>query len=162
MAIGLVVNGCAAKMEVFPQVATPPDPIEVLLHAEIEYDGNIEYLPRTITETHAQLRDLVVRYSYDEKQVRSEIWVIPDNVRRADHKGSKVTGHLEILNGQCVIRNYTSVAVLHGSANFTSESLSEMRRRGLLAVRDNIEAQMYADKEFLTNPKPISCLRRLR
>jgi hypothetical protein len=29
------------------------------------------------------------------------------------------------------------------------ETLSEIRKRGLLAVRDSIEAQMYADQDML-------------
>ena len=61
-----------------------------------------------------------------------------------------VVGNLEIRNGEKVLKTYTAIATLTDQSEF-SETLTEMRRRGLTAVRDNIEAQMYLDSEFLKN-----------
>ena len=76
--------------------------------------------------------------------------ILPMGYQRVGHKSQYVVGNLEIRDGEKVVKTYTAMATLNDYSEF-SDTLTEMRRRGLLAVRDNIEAQMYLDGEFLRN-----------
>jgi hypothetical protein len=141
--------GCLARIDVFPQVSISPEQTDVLGRAKLEYEGNPDYLPRTVANASIADSKLTIRYNYNEEQRRSEILYVPSGTKQALSKVSEVTGQLEILHRTKIIRAYKAVAVLSGRNEFTDETLSQMRRRGLLAVRANIEAQMYRDKDFL-------------
>ena len=52
------------------------------------------------------------------------------------------------MNGDKAIRKFTAVAFAKGSGQF-GDTLTEMRREALIAVRRNIEAQMHKDAESL-------------
>jgi hypothetical protein len=62
-----------------------------------------------------------------------------------------VTAKLAVLKGNFQVKEYTAVCILdkHRTIFWEGETLSELRRRGLLAVRDNIETQMYGDRDLL-------------
>ena len=62
-----------------------------------------------------------------------------------------VTAKLEVLKESTQVKTYTAVCILdkHRTIFSEGETLSELRKRGLLAVRDNIETQMYGDRDLL-------------
>jgi hypothetical protein len=61
-----------------------------------------------------------------------------------------VIGRLDILRGGEVIRSYGSTCILEKTRNLFSEgTFTEMRKKGLIAVRDNIENQICSDKNNL-------------
>ena len=74
-------------------------------------------------------------------------------------RNSTVTGTLEILQGTVVVKSYTATCLQEAHRGiYYGESFSDLRRTGLVAVRDNIEAQMSQDRELLE--KAASQVRR--
>lgn len=57
-------------------------------------------------------------------------------------------GSATVLKGEDALKTYRAVGAL-STPTTGGLTLTEMRRLGLLAVRDNVEAQMYQDKEYL-------------
>ena len=143
---------CMAKLTVFPEVSEYPKQVDVLLRGVIGYEGKPEYLPRTIGGQEGGNSKLSLYYVYEDSHSREDSMRLNLQLLTASHQvGSKsqyVAGNLEIRDGEKVLKTYTSMATLTDQGEF-SETLTEMRRRGLTAVRDNIEAQMYLDSEFL-------------
>ncbi len=148
--LGSVLVACSAKLSVLPEVSKYPDQVDVLLRGELAYEGKPEYLPRTIAARKGGDHKLTLRYEYEDSHNRREILILPMGYQRVGHKSQYVVGNLEIRDGEKVVKTYTAMATLNDYSEF-SDTLTEMRRRGLLAVRDNIEAQMYLDGEFLRN-----------
>lgn len=149
--------GCATRVHTLPEFPELQN-VLVLLGGPITFDGKREYLPRTITDAPTSENGLSFRYSYHEIQQRNDSLDVlalfnPLTLIGFPTGGtqSTVTGKLEILKGMEALKTYTATCVLEVTRTiFTDgESFSELRRKGLVAVRDNIEAQMVQDKEFL-------------
>lgn len=149
--------GCATRVHTLPEFPELQHVI-VLLGGPITFDGKREYLPRTITDAPISENGLSIRYSYHETQHRNDSLEVlalfnPLTLIGFPTGGtqSTVTGKLDILKGTEALKTYTATCVLEVTRTiFTDgESFSELRRKGLVAVRDNIEAQMFQDKEFL-------------
>jgi len=153
----MLLSGCA------PNVAITPDIVLVQskdfsVTGKIDYDGNVEYLPRTVSSDARAFTLLTLRYRYDISYGR-------DSVHQALHLYNPltlvgfpigedtvvVTAKLEILKGSSQIKTYSSVCMLnkYRSLFWEGETMSELRKRGLLAVRDNIESQMFVEKDQL-------------
>lgn len=134
----LLLAACSADIKVFPEIRQFPEQLEVLARGKIICDGDRRYLPRTVEEGRGGDDSLIIQYEYEELQGRPY-----------KHKASEVTGRLELRSRGKVLKTYRATAMLIVAAEFSSETLSDMRRKGLFAVRDNIEAQMWDDREFL-------------
>jgi hypothetical protein len=130
----LLLAACSADIKVFPQIRQFPEHLEVLARGKIVCDGDEKYLPRTVGEARGGDDSLIIQYEYEELQERPY-----------KHKASEVVGRLELRSRGKVLKTYRATAMLIVAGEFSSETLSDMRRRGLFAVRDNIEAQMWAD-----------------
>lgn len=148
---------CATKMVIAPEV--PHVAIaDFCIKGKIAYDGNKEYLPRTIIDDSVSDFVLTLQYTYNVAYGR-------DNIPQAlplfnpltivgfpiGENTLVVTGKLDILKGKEVIKSYTATCGLEKTRSIFSEgdTFSEIRKKGLISVRDNIEAQMYQDKDFL-------------
>ena len=149
-----VVVGCS-NMSVTPEFATL-DKAPVLFKGSIQYDGNRLYLPRTISEGDPSEYGLRFRYTTSETQDRSSWDVIallnPLSLLGfpTGRRNSTVTGNLEILKDSEVVKTYTATCLQEAHRGiYYGESFSDLRRTGLGAVRDNIEAQMSQDRELL-------------
>jgi hypothetical protein len=148
------LSGCSANIKMVPEVPTNRIDLQVLLRGNLLYDGKPDYLPRTIAEGTGNT--INIRYTYDDIQARSphtyRFMAVSPSLLFTEPVGSKavqVVGSLEILDGESLMKTCSAIATLSISSEFSRETLSEMRRRGLFAVRDNVEAQMYQDREFL-------------
>ena len=149
-----VVVGCSS-MSVTPELATL-DKAPVMFKGSIQYDGNRLYLPRTISEGDPSEYGLRFRYTTSETQDRSSWDVIallnPLSLLGfpTGRRNSTVTGNLEILKDSEVVKTYTATCLQEAHRGiYYGESFSDLRRTGLGAVRDNIEAQMSQDRELL-------------
>ncbi len=149
-----VVAGCSS-MNVTPELATL-DKTPVLIKGPIQYDGNRLYLPRTISEGDQSEYGLRFRYTTSETQDRSSWDVIalfnPLSVLGfpTGRRNSTVTGNLEILKDTEVVKSYFATCLQEAYRGiYYGGSFSDLRRTGLVAVRDNIESQMFQDREFL-------------
>ena len=150
----LVIVGCST-MSVTPELATL-DTAPVLIKGPVQYDGNRLYLPRTISEGDPSEYGLRFRYTTSETQDRSSWDVIallnPLSLLGfpTGRRNSTVTGNLEILKDSEVVKTYTATCLQEAHRGiYYGESFSDLRRTGLGAVRDNIEAQMSQDRELL-------------
>ena len=122
-----------------PSVAPPP----VLLRAPVAYEGNKEYLPRTVEAAHFHREGLSIRYAYE---------VLAQGVLPNDMEGVKVFGKLEVLSGDSVMTSYEVTRSLNGTIRWSllffvgqPETLTDLRRKALFAVRDDIELRMVGD-----------------
>ena len=130
--------------------------VSVLIKGHIQYDGKSEYLPRTISEGSISEYGLTFRYTTTEGQERSG-WDVLALFNPLTIVGfptgqltSTVAGTLEILKETTIIKSYTATCVQEASKGiYYGETFSQLRRKGLIAVRDNIETQMSRDREFL-------------
>lgn len=162
MLCAVAVSGCAASMTVTPDV-TAPSSADRKLQGRLVYDGKPEYLPRTLAAIPGDIapvgETLTFRYTFEVAhggentsaagQIFNPLSVV------GFPKGNDtiaVKGTLEILRRDQVVKTYTSTSGLKTSRHlwWEGETLTEMRQRGLLAVRDNIEAQMYKERDILT------------
>lgn len=158
--INFVLAGCATKMVTIPDVKQSADR-DFQIKGKIVYEGNREYLPKTITADSGSDFDNVItfEYSYTVTYGRDNIPQVLPLFNPLTIVGFPigentlvVVGKLDVLNGKEVIKSYTSTCALEKTRSIFSEgdTFSEIRRKGLLSVRDNIEAQMCQDRDFFT------------
>lgn len=149
--------GCAAKMVVTPQMEQINDISEYKIKGKIVYDGNKEYLPRTLSEDLAAEPILTLKYTYTVtygKDATPQLIPLFNPLTiigfPIGENTVAITGTLDIFQGKEVIKSYTSTCGFEIARNIFSEgeTFSELRKKGLIAVRDNIEAQMYYGREF--------------
>jgi hypothetical protein len=146
------LNGCATSVFVTPQVTGP---FECRVRGHLSYTGtNAEYVPTVLSEDPASPADAVLRYSYrvdyDLRQLPAEVqWVNPLHlVGMPTGTGAlTIASRLDVMRGGLAVRSFAAVASMKRSQSMFSEgeTFTDMRRRGLLLVRDNIAAQVCAD-----------------
>ncbi|HKC93917.1 MAG TPA: hypothetical protein VKB81_07850 [Nitrospira sp.] len=150
-----VCVGCTT-ITVTPEVSVF-EKVGVLMTGQIQYDGKREYLPRSISEAPMSEHGLTFRYSTTEAQNRSG-WDIIALFNPLTILGSPtgsltstLSAKLDIIKETEVIKSYTATCIQTATKGiYYGESFSELRRKGLLVVRDNIETQMFQDREYLT------------
>ncbi len=165
VAIGLfctfLLFGCATSMEVTPKVEQINN-IDFQIKGKIIYDGNREYLPRVIVDESISDSGLTFQYTYNAIYGKHDVPEVvalfnPLNIVGFPTGENSLTiiGKLDILKGKELIKSYTATCVLEKTRNLFSEgeTFSEIRKKGLIAVRDNIEAQIYQDRDFLSKLK---------
>jgi len=153
----VLLSGCATNVIITPDVAAIAAG-DFSLSGTIDYDGNKEYLPRTVSADASSVRTLTLRYRYEVTYGRDAVPQVLPLFNPLTIVGFPigadtvvVTGKLEILGGSSTVKTYSAVCMLdkHRTIFSEGETMSEIRKRGLLAVRDNIESQMYADRDLL-------------
>lgn len=153
----ILFSGCAPNVIITPDITVTPTG-DFLLGGKIDYDGNKEYLPRTVTADPSLEPLLFLRYRYEVTYGRDAVPQVLPLFNPLTIIGFPigadtvvVTGKLEILKGSSAVKTYSAVCILdkHRTIFSEGETMSEIRKRGLLAVRDNIEAQMYVDRDLL-------------
>jgi hypothetical protein len=158
LSVAMLFSGCATNVVITPEIAVVSGN-DFTLGGKIDYEGSKEYLPRTIfSDTNPAPPLLILRYRYDVTYGRDAVHQALPLFNPLTIVGfpigadtAVVTGKLEILKGSSAVKTYSAVCVLdkHRTIFSEGETMSEMRKRGLLAVRDNIEYQMYADRDLL-------------
>src|SRR2546427_1259259 len=150
------VTGCAAEMVVEP----PPAPAagDFRLPAKVLYDGKREYLPRVLSDMVGSV-PVTVRYAYDVVHGSERTHIFGVMFNPAAMLGLPVIGkdtiaviaRLEVLKDGHLVRAYDATAALTNrpSLFYEGDTYTEMRRRGLLAVRDSIETHVVQDREAL-------------
>jgi len=152
----IFISGCATTMKVSPQMAQM-DNIAFRIGGKIICEGNKEYLPRILVDESAPNSKLVFKYEYNAIYGKHDV---PDLVALYNpltivgfptgENTITIVGKLDVMKGEEVIKSYTATCCLEKMRNLFSEStFTEMRKKGLMAVRDNIEVQVYSDRAFL-------------
>lgn len=152
----ILLYGCATTMEVTPQVA-PIDNVNFRIKGKVIYEGNKEYLPRVIIDESVSNAEVTFQYSYNAIYGKHDVPAIialynPLDIVGFPTGGDELTivGKLDILKGVEIIKSYAATCILKKARSlYSTTNFSELRKKGLITVRDNIEAQMYQDKDFL-------------
>lgn len=159
LSAAMLLSGCAPNVVITPDIALTVVS-DFSVGGKIDYEGNKEYLPRTISSDVSPENPLSLRYLYDVTYGRDAVHQALPLFNPLTIVGFPIgadtvviTGKLEILKGSSAVKTYSSMCVLdkHRTIFSEGETMSEIRKRGLLAVRDNIEAQMYLDRDLLRN-----------
>jgi hypothetical protein len=152
----ILLHGCATTMEIKPQVAQI-EKTDFRIKGKIIYEGNKEYLPRVLVDQPISDNQLVFKYMYKAIYGKHDV---PDLVALYNpltivgfptgENTLTILGKLDVLKGEEVIKSYTATCILEKTRSLFSEgTFTEMRKKGLIAVRNNIEIQMYLDKDYL-------------
>lgn len=157
LSAAIIFSGCAPNVVIAPDIATTPTG-NFSLSGKIDYDGNKEYLPRTISADPSLESLLILRYRYDVTYGRDAVPQALPLFNPLTLVGFPigtdtvvVIGKLEITERGSSVKTYSAVCILdkHRTIFSEGETMSDIRKRGLLTVRDNIEAQMYVDRDRL-------------
>jgi hypothetical protein len=148
--------GCAVDMKIDPQVRQI-DNIDFRIKGKIVYEGNKEYLPRVLVDELASNLKLTLQYTYDviygKHDVPSAVALFNPLTIAGFPTGENTTtviGKLDVMKGGEVIKSYKAICILKKTQNlFSEETFTELRRQGLLGVRNNIEIQIYLDRDYL-------------
>ncbi len=151
------LGACATSVVITPQVAETRSAV-CEIHAPLRYEGKPEYLPTALIAAPGTSA-LVVRYRYEAqyglKETNFFLTAVNPLTLVGFPTGSNdvvVTGHVEVLRGETTLRSYAAAAALTRSSTvfYEGESFTDMRRRGLLLVRDNLSHQLCQDQPLLT------------
>ena len=156
---GLPACASKQKMVISPDILGVSDGA-FRINGRISYEGNKDYLPRTIIDKATSASPLTFEYihatSYGMRDVPALMALFNPltlfGFRLGDNAVTSA-GRLSVIKGDEMVRSYLAICSIEMTRNLFSEGLtfSEMRRDSLIAVRDNIEAQLYQDREFLIN-----------
>lgn len=150
----LLATGCLS-------VTLEPDPPDVPagapLPARVEYHGNPEYLPATVVEAAPDRADPpAVVYRTETRYRNSSPLHIFNPLLSFGYPGIgadvHVSGRLELRAGAEPVKVYAAectVKMRRSVWRWNGPSQTELRTRGLVAVRESIEAQMLADAASL-------------
>ena len=160
----LLSSGCAPNVVITPDIAVIPGKAFAVC-GKLDYDGNSEYLPRTVSVASDAEALLTFRYRYNVTYGRDAVHQALPLFNPLTIVGFPigadtvvVTAKLEILKGNTQFKAYSSMCMLdkHRTIFWEGENMTELRKRGLLAVRDNIESQMYVDKDLLLKADKVN------
>ena len=144
-----VLAGCATDVSVTPRPDGPTTACQI--HAVVDYDGKPDYLPGALVADEAGSHQVAFRYTFETQYGLKEIEPILALVNPLTLFGFPVgsdslivTGRVDVLRDHAVVRSYAAVASMQRSSTVFSEgeTFTEMRRRGLIVVRDNSSGQL--------------------
>lgn len=153
----VILCGCATSMTVTPKIQDNGNG-NFQIAGNLACEGNTQYAPRCIVNNPNTPSTLTFQYKYLAMYGKHDI---PNAVALFNpltivgfptgENTLTVTGKLDVMKGGEILKTYTSTCVLEKTRNIFSEgeTFSEIRKKGLFAIRDNIEAQLYQDREFL-------------
>jgi hypothetical protein len=124
---------------------------------KIDYDGNRDYLPRILVDDPALQSPVVYRYlhaaEYGTQSVPDLLALFNPLTLVGFPTGGnmvRIAGKLDVVVDNLVVRSYSAGAALDKTRSlYAGETYTDLRKMGLIAVRDNIEAQLCRDVEFL-------------
>lgn len=154
----LLLSGCGTTYHVVPEVIHLPS-TDCTIAGILEYEGNHDYLPRTIREGGDRGSMPVIRYAYHVgygKDSIPEIFPLFNPLSLVGFPvGSDslvIVGALDIVKAGETLKQYSATCVIdkNRSLFYEGDTFSELRKKGLFMVRENIETQMISDREFLS------------
>ena len=130
------------------------------IHALVHYDGKPDYLPGALIADQTASGAVAFRYTFETQYGLKEIEPILALVNPLTLVGFPVgsdslivTGRVDVVRDDAIARSYAAVASMKRSSTVFSEgeTFTEMRRRGLLIVRDNLSGQLCHDRALLVD-----------
>lgn len=151
------LTACETQVTLTPTLSAQASP-SCVIAAPVSYDGQPVYLPQVISAEPATDGGTLLRYSYntqyDGKQQATALQPLNPLLIVGFPTGSNaitVSGLLEVLRDGKPVRAYEAACALKRSSTVFSEgeTMTALRRRGLLLVRDDISAQICHDQQGL-------------
>lgn len=146
-------------------VATPNDigiSPDFRIYGNVVYEGDRGFLPQHLKEKNSK-SDIHLKYSY--KAASTAVNSVQQPLGACSGGGClysmpaasmgqndvSVVGTLEIVQGGQVIKKYTASdrAIQDRNSWDNPETVTQLKEKSLLAVRDKIDAQLQKDKKFL-------------
>ncbi|WP_225072841.1 hypothetical protein [Desulfuromonas sp. CSMB_57] len=154
----MVVSGCGTTWHVEPKVAEI-DSGGFCVVGHVEYEGNDNYLPKTIKRGREGESLPTIKYEYKIGYGKDNFPEIFPLLNPLSLVGFPVGSDSIVIFGELVIqkhdflRQYRSTCLINNrrSLFYQGKTLSELRKNGLLMIKKNIESQMVNDREFLSN-----------
>jgi hypothetical protein len=153
-----VISGCETTVAVTPQMNHQAVDVGCVIRAPLRYEGKADYLPRSLVAEPDSAKSVVIRYGYTTqygfKQTAVGLTLVNPLTLFGFPTGSDslvITGQLDVLQDDAPIRSYAAAASMKraGTVFSEGETYTEMRLRGLLLVRDNINSQICKDESIL-------------
>jgi hypothetical protein len=153
----VALAGCAASVSVTPTVGTKTAVCQI--RATVHTDGKAEYVPGVLVQDASAPAATVVKYSFDAQYGLNEYNAFVVAVNPLSLVGFPtgsdnmvVTGRIDLLRKETVVRTYAAAASMKRSPTIfgEGETFTDMRRRGLMLVRDNLSIQLCQDQAALT------------
>lgn len=150
-----------STVTVKPDNIVPTGNGDLVLKANLLFEGNPAYIPRTIVNSKES--DIEINYEYkvfyDGTKMNHEIiaGIMPTTLLGLPTGGDDilVVAKLDIRQRQNVIKSYSAEALVTRPRSLFLGGVdkTEMRKKGLLAVKENLENQMIQDHELLSKIK---------
>lgn len=148
--------GCGTRMEIVPEI-TRIDNIDYHISGEIIYEGNTEYLPSVLIHKPGTESEISFKYTHEEIYGQYDIpdvvaFINPLTIVGFPTGENKLTvvGRLVVLKDKEVKKSYSAYCILEKTQSlFASETYSELRKKGLIEVKNNIDQQLYRDRDYL-------------
>jgi len=167
--LAILQTGCAATKYSdggSANVLKIPPPYQIT--AQVNYDNNPAYLPRSLVRASSGsslVADYVYEVNYGMGHEHALTVFNPLLIAGMSKTEDSVIigGQLKIYRGDQLLRKYEETVTLSKRKTLYSEgdTMTEIRKQGLLHVRDKIDEKVYADKVFWqqqsgTAPQPVS------
>jgi hypothetical protein len=157
VALPLGMQGCASTQVYGGDGKAVGSSIAKPLLGKIEYSGNPEYLPRMLSADTGIENKVIFRYSYTvsyEAPNEHPLTVFNPLLMLGMSKATDtvvVIGVLDIVKEGTLLKHYEKSLVLKKDKTVFSEgeTLTDMRRKGLMLVRDHIDSQLVQDRAML-------------
>lgn len=150
-----LIAGCGTTMKITPEVQGVLSR-DFTVEGVVEYEGNPEYLPRIIR--HFDQSGLKLHYSYHVGYGKDSIPEILPLINPLTIVGFPVASDSIVVSGQLTIgkedktiKSYTAICVVDKTQSlfYLGDTFSELRRKALQQVRDNIDVQLCNDRTVL-------------
>lgn len=153
LAAAVLFAGCTSQLNVRPELDVQPIG-DLRIPARIDFDGNRDYLPRVLAEGPARTDGLVVEYRYQvlHKNVDNDAVALfnPLSLVGFPSGSNQLTllAELKILRRGTLVKDYRAACTIEQQTGLWSfRTVTDMRREGLTALRDNIESQLVRDRK---------------
>jgi hypothetical protein len=155
----LALLGCATEVAITPQLADKTPSGKCQIRAPVHYEGKRDYLPAALVDDPNASHATAIRYSFEAQYGLNEfnpfiVFVNPLTLVGfpTGNDNLVVTGRVDVVRGDATLRSYAAAASMKRSSTvfYEGETFTEMRRRGLLLVGNNLSSQLCKDQEVLT------------
>jgi hypothetical protein len=155
LALATLFSGCISNVHMRPEIE-PQVAGDFRFEAKVVFGGNRDYLPRVLQNSPVGDDGVIVDYHYDisHKSVDMDIIALynPLSLVGFPSGSNQLTLHaeLKIQRKGALLKGYQAICAIEQATGLWSfRTLTEMRRECLIALRDNIEAQLIQDRKYI-------------
>lgn len=154
-ALSVLFSGCASNGHILPEIE-PQAVGDFRIAAKVVFDGNRDYLPRVLQDSPVGDDGITVDYRYEVSHKNVDMDAIalfnPFSLVGFPSGSNQLTlvAELKILRKGELLKSYRAIyAVEQQTGLWSFRTLTEMRRDGLIALRNNIEFQLLRDRKYI-------------